>query len=148
MGIVILAVAILPMLKIGGTQLFSAESTGPIKDNKLTPRIAETATALWVVYLGLNVLCALAYWFGGMSLFDAVGHAMTTVATGGFSTHDASFAYWNSPLIETIAIVFMLLGGINFGLHWYRLAARHARPLRPTASCAASWPSPRCSSSS
>ena len=119
MGIVILAVAVLPMLKIGGMHLFKAESTGPVKDNKLTPRIAETARTLWVVYLGLNVLCALAYWFGGMSPFDAVNHAMTTVATAGFSTHDASFAYWNSPLIETIATVFMLLGGISFSLHWY-----------------------------
>ena len=119
MGIVILAVAVLPMLKIGGMHLFKAESTGPVKDNKLTPRIAETARTLWVVYLGLNVLCALAYWFGGMSLFDAVNHAMTTIATAGFSTHDASFAYWNSPLIETIATIFMLLGGISFSLHWY-----------------------------
>jgi len=119
MGIVILAVAVLPMLKIGGMHLFKAESTGPVKDNKLTPRIAETARTLWVVYLGLNVLCALAYWFGGMSLFDAVNHAMTTIATAGFSTHDTSFAYWNSPLIETIATIFMLLGGISFSLHWY-----------------------------
>ncbi len=119
MGIVILAIAILPMLKIGGMQLFRAETTGPQKDNKLTPRIAETARALWMVYLGLNVLCALSYWVGGMSFFDAVCHAMGTVATGGFSTHDASFGYWNSPLIEGIAIFFMLLGGINFGMHWY-----------------------------
>lgn len=119
MGIVILAVAVLPMLKIGGMQLFKAESTGPVKDNKLTPRIAETARTLWKVYLGLNVICALAYWFGGMSPFDAVNHAMTTVSTAGFSTHDASFSYWNSPLIEFIAIVFMLLGGMSFSLHWY-----------------------------
>jgi trk system potassium uptake protein len=119
MGIVILAVAILPMLKIGGMQLFRAESTGPQKDNKLTPRIAETARALWMVYVGLSVACALAYWVGGMSLFDAICHAMSTTATGGFSTHDASFGYWNSPLLEGIAIVFMLLGGINFGMHWY-----------------------------
>ena len=119
MGIVILAVAILPMLKIGGMQLFRAESTGPQKDNKLTPRIAETARALWMVYTGLSVACALAYWVGGMNLFDAICHAMSTTATGGFSTHDASFGYWNNPLIEGIAIVFMLLGGINFGMHWY-----------------------------
>lgn len=119
MGIVILAIAILPMLKIGGMQLFQSETTGPQKDSKLTPRIAETARALWLVYLGLNILCALAYWLGGMSFFDAVCHAMATVATGGFSTHDASFGFWNSPLIDSIAIVFMLLGGINFGLHWY-----------------------------
>lgn len=118
-GIVILAVAVLPMLKIGGMQLFRAESNGPQKDNKLTPRIAETARALAAVYVGLSLLCALAYWVGGMSLFDAICHAMSTTATGGFSTHDASFGYWNSPLIEGIAVVFMLLGGINFGMHWY-----------------------------
>lgn len=119
MGIVILAVAILPMLKIGGMQLFRAESTGPQKDNKLTPRIADTAKALWLVYIGLSVACALAYWIGGMGLFDALCHAMSTLGTGGFSTHDSSFAYWNSPLLEGIAIVFMLLGGTSFGLHWY-----------------------------
>jgi len=119
MGIVILAIAVLPMLKIGGMHLFKAESTGPVKDNKMTPRIAETARTLWMVYLGLNVLCVLAYWFAGMNLFDAVNHAMTTVATAGFSTHDASFGYWDNALIESIAIVFMLLGGVSFSLHWY-----------------------------
>lgn len=119
MGIVILAVAILPMLKIGGMQLFRAESTGPTRDNKLTPRIAETARALWRVYLGLNLLCALTYWIGGMSLFDAVCHAMSTMATGGFSTHDANFGFWHSSLLDGMAMMFMLLGGINFGMHWY-----------------------------
>lgn len=119
MGIVILAVAILPMLKIGGMHLFRAESTGPQKDNKLTPRIADTAKALWLVYVGLNVICALAYWMGGMSFFDAVCHALSTLATGGFSTHDASFGYWNSPLLDGTATIFMLLGGVSFGLHWY-----------------------------
>jgi trk system potassium uptake protein len=119
MGIVILAVAILPMLKIGGMQLFRAESTGPQKDSKLTPRIAETARALWLVYIGLNVLCALAYWVGGMNFFDAVCHALSTLATGGFSTHDASFGYWNNPLLDWIAIAFMFISGISFGLHWY-----------------------------
>jgi trk system potassium uptake protein TrkH len=119
MGIVILAVAILPMLKIGGMQLFRAETTGPQKDSKLTPRIAETAKALWMVYVGLNVVCALAYWAGGMDLFDAITHAMATIATGGFSTHDASFGYWDSALLDGLATVFMFLGGVNFGLHWY-----------------------------
>jgi trk system potassium uptake protein len=128
MGIVILAVAILPMLKIGGMQLFRAESTGPQKDSKLTPRIAETARALWLVYVGLNILCALAYWVGGMSFFDAVCHALGTLASGGFSTHDASFGYWNNPLLDWIAIVFMFLSSVNFGLHWYawrRATASH-----------------------
>jgi trk system potassium uptake protein TrkH len=119
MGIVILAVAILPMLKVGGMQLFRAETTGPTRDNKLTPRITETARALWFVYLGLNALCAGAYWLGGMSLFDAVCHAMSTVASGGFSTHDASFGFWNSPLLEVIAAILMLVAACNFGMHWY-----------------------------
>ncbi len=119
MGIVILAVAILPMLKVGGMQLFRAESTGPTKDSKLTPRIAETARALWLIYTGLNLLCVLAYWIGGMSLFDAICQSMSTVSTAGFGNYDANLGHWDSPLIEIIATVFMFLGGISFGLHWY-----------------------------
>ncbi|MCB1722957.1 MAG: potassium transporter [Chromatiaceae bacterium] len=118
MGIIVLAVAVLPMLGIGGMQLYRAETPGPMKDNKLTPRITETAKALWYIYLGLTVACALAYWLAGMSLFDAVGHAFSTVAIGGFSTHDASMGYFNSPLIDMIAVVFMLLAGVNFSLHF------------------------------
>jgi trk system potassium uptake protein TrkH len=107
------------MLKVGGMQLFRAETTGPTRDNKLTPRITETARALWLVYLGLNVFCAAAYWVGGMSPFDAVCHAMSTVASGGFSTHDASFGYWDSPMLEGITCVLMLVATSNFGMHWY-----------------------------
>lgn len=118
MGIVILSVAILPMLKIGGTQLFRAESAGLTRDTKLTPRIAETAKALWAVYIGLTLLCAAAYWVGGMSFFDAVCHAMATVSTAGFSTHDIGFSHWNSPLLDWMAVFFMALGGMNFGLHF------------------------------
>lgn len=125
MGIIVLAVAILPMLGIGGMQLYRAEMPGPVKDNKLTPRITETAKALWYIYLSLTIACAIAYWLAGMSLFDAVNHSFSTVAIGGFSTHDASLAHFASPAIETIAMVFMLLCGINFGLHfvvWRRRA--------------------------
>jgi trk system potassium uptake protein len=118
MGIVILAVAVLPMLKVGGTQLFRAESTGPSRDTKLRPRVAETAKALWLVYAGLTAICAVAYWIAGMELFDAVCHALSTISTGGFSTHDAAFAYWDSPLLDSVAILFMVLGGINFALHF------------------------------
>jgi trk system potassium uptake protein TrkH len=124
LGLVLLAVAILPMLRVGGMQLFRAEVTGPTKDTKLTPRIADTAKALWKVYLGLNLLCTLAYWAAGMSLFDAICHALSTVATAGFSTHDAGFGYWNNPMVEVVATGFMLVGGINFGLHY--LAWRRA----------------------
>ena len=119
MGIVVLAVAILPMLRIGGSQLFRAETTGPQKDSKLTPRIADTAKALWLIYTGLVMLCALAYWAAGMSLFDAITHAIPTVATAGFANYDASFGHWDSSLIHWLAIFFMMVGGINFGLHWY-----------------------------
>lgn len=119
MGIIVLAVAILPMLGIGGMQLYRAETPGPVKDNKLTPRITETAKALWYVYLGFTILCMLGYWFAGMSLFDALGHAFATVAIGGFSTHDQSIGYFDSTLIDSIAIVFMFLAGINFSLHFY-----------------------------
>ncbi|MBS3957883.1 MAG: TrkH family potassium uptake protein [Xanthomonadaceae bacterium] len=119
MGIVILAVAILPMLRIGGMQLFRAESTGPQKDSKLTPRIADTAKALWAVYTVLVLVCAVAFWAAGMDLFDAISHAMTTVSTAGFANYDASFGHWDNPLIDGLAITFMLLGGLNFGLHWY-----------------------------
>lgn len=118
MGIIILAVAILPMLRVGGSQLFRAETSGPVKDNKLTPRVAETARALWFVYLGLNAVCALAFWVAGMGALDAVGHAFSTVATAGFSTHDASIGHYDSELIETVAMIFMFVGGINFSLHF------------------------------
>lgn len=118
MGIIVLAVAILPMLRIGGMQLYRAEMPGPLKDSKLTPRITETAKALWLIYLGITVTCALAYWLSGMSLFDAVGHSFSTVAIGGFSTHDASLAYFDNPTIEIIAVIFMFIAGMNFALHF------------------------------
>ena len=118
MGIIVLAVAILPMLGIGGMQLYRAETPGPVKDSKLTPRITETAKALWYIYLSLTILCAAGYWLAGMDLFDAIGHSFATVAIGGFSTHDASIGYFDSPIIEAICIVFMILSGVNFGLHF------------------------------
>jgi trk system potassium uptake protein TrkH len=118
MGIIVLAVAIMPMLGIGGMQLYRAETPGPMKDDKLTPRIKETAKALWYIYVTLTAACALGYWAAGMSVFDAVSHSFSTVAIGGFSTHDASIAYFNSPMIEAIAVLFMLISGINFALHF------------------------------
>lgn len=127
MGIIVLAVAILPMLGIGGMQLYRAEMPGPIKDAKLTPRITETAKAFWYLYLGLTTSCAVAYWLAGMSPFDALTHSFATVATAGFSTHDASIGYFDSAMIEAIAVVFMFAGGVNFSLHftaWQRLSAR------------------------
>lgn len=119
MGIIVLAVAVLPMLGIGGMQLYRAETPGPVKDSKLTPRIKETALALWSVYVGLTAACAFAYWVAGMSAFDALCHSFSTIAIGGFSTHDASIGYFNSSAVESVAIVFMILSGINFGLHFF-----------------------------
>ncbi|WP_292976060.1 potassium transporter TrkG [Nitrosomonas sp.] len=118
MGLIVLAVAILPMLGVGGRQLFSAEVPGPIKESRLTPRIAETAKRLWLIYVVLTIVCAIAYWQAGMTLFDAIAHALSTLGLGGFSTHDASFGYWDSPLIEGITILFMLIAGINFSAHF------------------------------
>jgi trk system potassium uptake protein TrkH len=128
MGIIVLAVAILPMLRIGGMQLFRAEFPGPLKDSKLTPRITETAKALWLIYLGLTVVCILAYWLGGMQLFDAIGHAFSTVAIGGFSTHDASLGYYNNPTLEAIALFFMVISGLNFALHFSAWRKASAQP--------------------
>ncbi|MFN7097749.1 MAG: potassium transporter TrkG, partial [Gammaproteobacteria bacterium] len=118
MGIVVLAVAILPMLGIGGMQLYRAEVPGPAKDAKMTPRITQTAKALWYIYVGLVVLCAFAYWAAGMSFFDAVGESFATISTGGFSMHDTSFAYYHSDTIALIGAFFMFLGGTNFTLHF------------------------------
>lgn len=118
MGIIVLAVAILPMLGVGGMQLYRAETPGPIKDSKLTPRIKETAKLLWYIYLILTILCAVSYRIAGMPWFDAIGHSFSTVAIGGFSTHDSSIGFYDNPVIEAIAVVFMLLAGVNFGLHF------------------------------
>jgi len=128
MGIIVLAVAVLPMLGVGGMQLYRAETPGPIKDSKLTPRIRETARALWLIYFGLTVTCIAAYYLAGMSPFDAVSHGFTTVATGGFSPHDASMGYFDSPLIEAIAVLFMFLGAVNFALHYMAWRTADARP--------------------
>ena len=119
MGIIVLAVAVLPMLGVGGMQLYRAETPGPVKDTKLTPRITETAKALWYVYLAFTVACMICYRLAGMNWFDALCHAFSTVAIGGFSTHDASMGYFDSGLIDGVAIVFMFIAGINFSLHFF-----------------------------
>jgi trk system potassium uptake protein TrkH len=117
-GIIVVAVAVLPMLGIGGMQLYRAETPGPSKDSKLTPRIAETAKALFAIYVALTATCGLAYFAAGMTPFDALCHAFSTVAIGGFSTHDASMGYFNSNTIYLICTLFMLVSAINFGMHY------------------------------
>jgi len=128
MGVIVLAVAVLPLLGVGGRQLLKAETPGPMKETQLTPRITETAKGLWLIYAGLTVACALAYAWAGMGWLDAVMHAFTTLGLGGFSSHDASFGHWNSPLIEAVAMVFMLLAGVNFVTHF---AVIHRLSLAP-----------------
>ena len=129
LGIIVLAVAILPLLGVGGAQVFKAEVPGPMKDTRLTPRITETAKGLWAVYLGLSVLCALAYWLGGMTWLDAITHMYSTMSLGGFSSHDASFGYFDSPRLEAIAIVFMLIASMSFASHFLAFRRRSLAPL-------------------
>ena len=130
MGLIVLAVAILPLLGIGGRQIFKAETPGPMKDAKLTPRITETAKGLWVVYALISATCAVAYRLAGMTWFDAVVHMFSTMGLGGFSSHDASFGHWNSPAIEAVAILFMLIASVNFGTHFLALRSRSTAPYR------------------
>jgi len=128
MGLIVLAIAILPLLGIGGRQMFKAETPGPMKDAKMTPRIASTAKGLWVVYVVVTLLCILAYRLAGMSWFDAVCHAFSTMGLGGFSTHDASYGYFDSPAIEAVAIVFMLVAGMNFGTLFVAVSRGSIKP--------------------
>jgi trk system potassium uptake protein TrkH len=118
MGIIVLAVAILPLLGVGGMQAYKAETPGPIKDEKLTPRITQTAKALWFVYFLITVACVLSLKFVGMGWFDAVCHAFAAMALGGFSTYDASVGHFDSPAIEAVLIVFMLIAAMNFSRHF------------------------------
>jgi len=130
MGVVVLAVAILPLLGVGGAQLFKAETPGPMKDTKLTPRITETAKGLWVIYVALTLACIAAYRLAGMTWLDALIHGFTTLGLGGFSSHDASFAYFDSPVIEAVAIAFMLVASLNFATHFVAWRRRGIRPYR------------------
>ncbi|GAA6186372.1 TrkH family potassium uptake protein [Aliiglaciecola sp. NS0011-25] len=127
MGIIVLAVAILPILGVGGMQLYRAETPGPVKDSKMTPRIADTAKHLWYIYLALTVACSIAYWVAGMDWFDAICHSFSTIAIGGFSTYDASLGHFNSPVINLICVVFLWIAALNFALHY---AAASGRSLR------------------
>ena len=137
MGIIVLAVAVLPMLGVGGMQLYRAESPGPVRDTRLTPRITETARALWYIYLGLTIACAFAYWIAGMNIFDAICHSFSTIAVGGFSTHDASIGYFANPLVEMVAVLFMFLAAINFSLHFVVLRSKSLQHYLQDPECRA-----------
>ena len=130
LGIIVLAVAILPLLGVGGRQLMKAEVPGPVKEAGITPRVTETAKGFWVIYLVLTVLCTLAYGLGGMGWLDALTHAFSTVSLGGFSSHDASFAFFDSPLLEAITIFFALFSGVSYVTHFAALSGRSLRPYR------------------
>ena len=129
MGILVLAVAILPLLGVGGSQLFKAETPGPMKDTKLTPRIAETARGLWAVYFALATACLLSFRAAGMGWADAFMHMCSTMGLGGFSSYDASFGHFESPLIEGVAVLFMTLCGVNFALYFLAWRRRSLAPL-------------------
>ncbi|GAB3292015.1 TrkH family potassium uptake protein [Pseudidiomarina andamanensis] len=118
LGVVIFVVAVLPMLNVGGMRLLVAETPGPVKDEKIVPRVGYATRYLWLIYVSITTFCALSYWLAGMSAYDAIAHSFTTVSTGGFSTHDASMGYFDSQLILYIANVFMILGAISFNLHY------------------------------
>lgn len=127
-GMILLGIAILPMLSIGGMQLIRAEMPGPFKEDKLTPRITQTAKTLWFIYVGLVITCCLCYKLGGMPWFDAISYSFSTISTGGFGTHDNSFSYFQSPLLESISVFFMMLGAINFSLHFLAIQRRNLNP--------------------
>ena len=121
MGLIVLAIAVMPLLGIGGGQLFKTDIPGAMGEQRLTPRIQETAKALWSIYLGLTVLCTIFYTIAGMSFFDAVSHAMSTVSIGGFSTYDNSIGHFNNLTVEIICMVFMLLSAMSFALHYFSI---------------------------
>jgi trk system potassium uptake protein TrkH len=118
MGLIVLAIAVMPILGIGGGQIYKTDIPGAMSDQKLTPRITETAKALWTIYFGLTVLCALMYWIAGMSGFDAIAHSLSTVSIGGFSTYDESIGFFDSFFIELVCIVFMIISASSFALHY------------------------------
>jgi trk system potassium uptake protein TrkH len=133
MGLIVLAVAILPLLGVGGRQIFSAETPGAFKDARLTPRIEDTARGLWYIYVGITAACAACYRLGGMSVADAVIHSFTTLSLGGYSSHDASFGHFDSPVLEAFAIGFMLIAGINFSTHFLAWNRKNMNPYRADA---------------
>jgi len=128
MGLIVLAIAVLPMLGIGGMSLYKAETPGPMKEDKIMPRLYMGSRIIWIIYVGLTAACALLYWLAGMSGFDAISHSLSTVSTGGFSTHDDSLGYFQSSYIDDIAVVFMMLGSINFGIHYAAISGKSIKP--------------------
>lgn len=130
MGVIVLVVAVLPMIGVGGRQISKAEIPGPMKDDQLTPRMTQTAKGLWIVYFGLTAACFGAYWLAGMPWIDALIHSFSTLSLGGFSSHDRSLGHFDSLAVEIVAIIFMTLAGINFSTHFRVWQARSVQPAR------------------
>ena len=128
MGLIVLAIAVMPLLGIGGGQLYKTEIPGAMNDQKLTPRIKETAQALWLIYLLLTIFCSVFYFFAGMNAFDAISHSLSTVSIGGFSTYNNSIGHFDNGLIETICIIFMFLSALSFTLHYFAFYMK--KPLK------------------
>lgn len=124
MGIIVLAVAILPILGVGGMQLYRAETPGPVKDSKMTPRIADTAKHLWYIYFSITIACSFAFWLAGMNWFDAICHSFSTVAIGGFSTYDSSLGHFDSVAVNLVCVVFLWIAALNFALHYAAVSGR------------------------
>lgn len=125
MGLIVLAIAVLPILGVGGAQLYRGETPGPMKDEKLTPRLSHTARNLWLIYVLITGACAAGYWAAGMAPLEALEHSYSTVSTGGFSTHNESFAFFQNEAINIVAVIFMILGSFNFGVHFIALRKRN-----------------------
>ena len=128
MGLIVLAIAVMPLLGIGGGQLYKTEIPGAMNDQKLTPRIKETAQALWLIYLLLTIFCSVFYFFAGMNAFDAISHSLSTVSIGGFSTYNNSIGHFDNGLIETVCIIFMFLSALSFTLHYFAFYMK--KPLK------------------
>ncbi|MEM0910125.1 MAG: TrkH family potassium uptake protein [Pseudomonadota bacterium] len=137
MGIIVLAVAILPILGVGGMQLYRAETPGPVKDSKMTPRIADTAKHLWYIYLSLTIACSFAYWLAGMNAFDAVNHAFSTIAIGGFSNYDASLGHFDSVAVNVVCVIFLWIAALNFALHYSAVSGRSIKNYFKDPECRA-----------
>ena len=128
MGLIVLAIAVMPLLGIGGGQLYKTEIPGAMNDQKLTPRIKETAQALWLIYLLLTIFCSVFYFFAGMNAFDAISHSLSTVSIGGFSTYNNSIGHFDNGLIETVCVIFMFLSALSFTLHYFAFYMK--KPLK------------------
>jgi trk system potassium uptake protein TrkH len=133
LGIIVLAIAVMPLLGIGGAKLYQSEMPSPMKEEKFTPRLADTAKNLWVIYTGLALGCGISYYLAGMDWFDALCHSLSTVSLGGFSTHGSSLGFYNNPAIELVGGIYSILAAVNFSLYFVAISRRSLRPILTNA---------------